>query len=114
MINVGEISNIVTSNLTTFIAVAGVVERVTEFVKQGVTSQIKNDEMSTVGKEALSLSVGCAVCIAGGINLYDGLQVAPLVNQVFAGVIVSLGSNFLHQALSLVLAFKSSAENKNK
>jgi hypothetical protein len=99
------------------LAVAVAVERAAEVIKplylqvKNSFTKIKYNECSKIEKEIMSILLGPVICIAAqvGVDL-PGINEARIVQQVLAGLAASLGSNFLHTMLSIVLAIKNSAE----
>jgi hypothetical protein len=96
---------------------ATVLERLIEAVKplylqiKNRFSKIKYSECSKTEKIIMSVILGPVLCISARIGIdIPQLNEPALIQYISAGLIISLGSNYLHAVLSIVIAIKDAAE----
>lgn len=107
--------------LNTLLVVAMGIERVTEILKKfyiPIYNKIFKTEkvdMSIAEKQFLSLVIGLASCIALEIGIdIPNVNELPIVQQILAGTVASIGSNMIHSILGVVVAIKNNLSNIKK
>lgn len=107
--------------LPILLTAATVLERLIEVVKP-LYLKIKNrfskeeyQECSKTEKIVMSIILGPLLCILAQIGIdIPKMNEAALIQYIFAGLIISLGSNCLHAILSIIIAVKDAAEGTRK
>ena len=98
---------------------AAAAERVTELIKP-IYLKIKNSILKSDFKECtkaekiiLTIFLGTLICITLQIGIdIPIIEEPPLVQQLFAGLLSSVGSNFLHLLLSILTVVKDTQESR--
>lgn len=98
-------------------SVAVAVERTSEIIKP-IYLKIKNCilktefiECSSTEKSIMSIILGILICILTHVRVdIPGINEASLLQEILAGLISSLGSNVLHNILSILTAIKNTTE----
>jgi hypothetical protein len=111
MENLNALVDMFTAQLSLLLVLAGTVERVTEYVKLGITSYTKKEIPGYV-KQILVLAVSILFCLITETQFNVGLKVPPYVNEVIAGILISFGSDTLHSLLNVIKSIKDTNEAK--
>jgi hypothetical protein len=97
------------------VLLAASVERLAEVVKplylkiKKLITKKEYAECDKSEKYIISIVIGVILGLVSGVNL--GIAGVPItVQQIGAGLIASLGSNFIHTLVTLFTAFKDQAE----
>lgn len=103
------------------LTMATALERLIEVIKplylqiKNEFSRIKYQECSKTEKIIMSIILGPVLCILARVGIdIPKVDELPFVQYIFAGLIISLGSNCLHSLLSIIIAVKNAAEGTRK
>lgn len=107
--------------LTIVLAVAIAVERVVEIIKP-LYLNIKNvfakniyTDCSKTEKIIMTILLGPVMCTIAKIGIdIPSVNEAAAIQYILAGLLASMGSNYLHTLLSIIIAIKNGAEGVNK
>lgn len=109
--NLSSLFEAISGNLAGLILIAGVVERLSEFAKQTIQKYMGR-EMEPLHKQILTTVIAILICVFANVTVLSTGSIVPLVNSILAGLVVSLGSHFLHDLSSLLSSLKANSENK--
>jgi hypothetical protein len=104
--------------LIILLTVAIGIERVLEIIKplyleiKNYFGKMKFSECSKMEKIIMSILIGPSMCIISQIGIdIPSVNEAALIQYILAGLIASMGSNFIHTLLSIAVALKDGAES---
>ena len=109
MENITSLINSASDSLAQLILIAAIVERITQFTKESIQTYFKK-EMPPVCKELISLVLSIGICIVANIKLFNSNTINIYIDMIFAGIIASFGSIFLHSFSSLLTSLKHNNE----
>lgn len=107
--------------LPVLLAAAVALERLIEIIKplclkiKNVFTKVEYQECGKTEKIIMSILLGPVLCILAQIGIdVPKVNEAAVIQYILAGLIISLGSNFLHVLLSIIVAVKDAAEGLKK
>ena len=105
--------------LKLLIALAVVVERISEIMityneKWFKGFKFEKELTSSVAKQLTTILVSLILAFSVNVILLPEAGLSPIVNKIFAGIVISLGSNVLHDISKMVSEMKNVLKATNE